>query len=118
MKPILFHTDSISQISRQHDGVVPPDWSAPAVPGEFFAKAAVIAAIAWEQVRTTDPPFPACTITHRECLIAEVEALLKCGLPSDQSVLTPFLEAALAIIASINQADQLRLEGETATGDI
>lgn len=88
------------------------------MPSEGFAKAAVITAIAWEQVRGFDPPFPACAIAHRERLIAEVESLLKAGPPSDQTVLTPFLEAAIAVIASINQADQLRLDGETDLGDI
>jgi hypothetical protein len=115
-RPIPFHTDQASVIARQHDGRVPPDWNAPAVPSEGFAKAAVIAAIAWEQVRATDPPFPACAIAHREKLIAEVEALLKSG-PPNQDVLTPFLEAAIAVIASINQAEQLQLPGETDTGD-
>lgn len=118
-RPIPFHTDQVSVIGRQHDGAVPASWSAPAVPSEGFAKAAVISAIAWEVSKPVgDPPFPACAIAHRERLIAEVEALLKSGPPSDQTVLTPFLEAAIAVIASINQADQLRLDGETDLGDI
>lgn len=118
VKPnIPFHTDMASHAARVHDGHVPLSWSVPSTPSEFYAKAAVIAAVAWEAVRGTDPPFPACAIAHRERLIAEVEALLKVGPPND-SVLTPFLEAAIAVIASINQAEQLQLPGETDTGDI
>ena len=118
-RPTPFHTDQASIIGRQHDGAIPASWSAPAVPSEGFAKAAVIAAIAWQTVKpAADPPFPACAIAHRESLIAEVEALLKSGPPADQSVLTPFIEAALAVIDSIDQTEQLRLNGETDTGDI
>lgn len=113
MKSVPFHTDMASLAAREHDGHIPLSWTLPTMPSEFYAKAAVIAAVAWEVVRNTDPPFPACTISHRERLIAEVEALLKCGAPSDQSVLTPFLEAALAVIESINKSEQLRLDGET-----
>jgi hypothetical protein len=118
MKPIPFHTDMASHAARQHDGQIPLSWTVPATPSEFYAKAAVIAAVAWQASKPVDdPPFPACTITHRERLIAEVEALLKCGAPSDQSVLTPFLEAALAVIDSINQSEQLTLLGATEPGD-
>lgn len=119
VKPIPFHTDQVSVIGRQHDGAVPISWNMPDTPGEGYAKTAVITAIAWEASKPFgDPPFPACTIAHRERLIAEVEALLKCGSPSNQSVLTPFIEAALAVIDSINQSEQLKLTGETDTGDI
>lgn len=117
MKPIPFHTDMASYAARVHDGAIPLSWSMPATPGEFYAKAAVIAAVAWEAVRGIDPPFPACAIAHRERLIAEVETLLKVGNPSDQSVLTPFLEAAIAVIASIKESERLQLSGETDTGD-
>lgn len=119
MKPIPFHTDQASLAARQHDGHIPASWSAPDVPNEGYAKTAVIAAIAWQASKpATDPPFPACALAHREKLIAEVEALLKYGAPPDQTVLTPFLEAAIAVIASIDKADQLQLPGETDTGDI
>jgi hypothetical protein len=114
---IPFHTDQASLAARQHDGQIPRSWNIPDTPGEGYAKTAVIAAVAWEASKPVgDPPFPACTIAHRESLIAEVEALLKSG-PPNQSVLTPFLEAALAVIDSINQAERLQLPGDTDTGD-
>lgn len=114
MRPIPFHTDQASLAAREHDGRIPNNWNMPDTPGEGYAKTAVIAAIAWEASKPAgDPPFPACAIAHRERLIAEVEALLKSGAPSDQSVLTPFLQAAIAVIASIDQSEQLRLSGET-----
>jgi len=100
-RPIPFHTDQASLAAREHDGRIPLSWSVPTTPSEFYAKAAVIAAVSWEAVRNTDPPFPACAISHRERLIAEVEALLKSGPPSDQTVL-----------------ERLQLPGDTDTGDI
>ncbi len=110
-KPAPLHTDSMAYAARVNDGKIPEGWSEAV--SEGVAQANVIAALAWEKVRDPrDPPFVACSFSHREKLVATVESILKVGPPNEAA--TPFTDAAVALVAEINKyLNRLRLTGET-----
>ena len=105
----------MSYAARIHDGRLPAGWDK--VEGKDNYKAAMVAIVAWEQVRGADPSFPACAIAHRERLIAEVEAMLKSGPPAEDAA-TPFTRACQAVMAEMNRAEPLKLVGQTEEGEL
>ena len=82
------HADQLTNLARHHEGVVPPSW----LTGDTdYQKAAVIAAIAWHDVKDPpDPDLPACDITFRENCIGIVESIMR-GNMADE---LPFAQAA------------------------
>ena len=82
------HIDQILNTQQRHDGQLPPTW----LTGDTdYQKAAVIAAIAWHDIKAPeDPDLPACDLTFRENCIGIVESLMRGNEPDD----LPFAQAA------------------------
>jgi hypothetical protein len=82
------HTDSLSIAKRMHAGEVPRSW----LTGDtHYQKAAVIAAVAWSEVKPADDPqFVDADQTFRENCIAVVETVMRGGEPDN----TPFAHKA------------------------
>lgn len=82
------HVDLLQNIQKRHDGTMPATW----LSGDTdYQKAAVIAAIAWHDIKDeADPELVACDLAHRENCIGVVESLIRGNSPDD----TPFAQAA------------------------
>lgn len=82
------HTDQLVNMTQRHDGVVPSTW----LTGDTdYQKAAVIAAVAWHDIKDpADPELTAADLTFRENCIGVVESLMRDNEPDD----SPFAQAA------------------------
>jgi hypothetical protein len=92
------HTDQVANITRHHDGQVPPTW----LTGDTdYQKAAVIAAVAWRDIRAPeDPDLPRCDLSFREECIGIVESLMRGNEPDARA----FSQAAARRWAEVSTA--------------
>jgi hypothetical protein len=82
------HADELKHIAARHYGDGPSSWyTGP----DDYKKAAVIAAVAWSDIKDpADPELPKCDLTHRTNCIGIVESLMRGNDPDS----TPFAQAA------------------------
>lgn len=85
------HADSLAKVKKQHDGEIPKSW----LTGDTaYQKAAVLAAVAWHEVKDTDlPELTDADITFREQCIGIAESIMRDNLPDS----TPFATRVLAL---------------------
>jgi hypothetical protein len=90
------HTDQQLDIKNRRDGLTPPSW----LTGDTdYQKAAVIAAMAWHEIKAADDPeLTAADLTFRENCIGVVESLIRGNEPDS----TPFAQVAERIWKEVN----------------
>lgn len=75
------HTDQLLITNRLHGGEIPRSWSTGDTP---FQKAAVIAAVAWHDIKDPElPELTSCDPTFRQQCIGIVESLMRGNAPDD-----------------------------------
>lgn len=88
------HADQILYLKRHHDGQIPNSW----LTGDTdYRKAAVLAAVAWFEVKSSDEPqLKDCDISFREQCIGIAESIIQGSKPDD----TLFAQHAAALWAT------------------
>jgi hypothetical protein len=85
------HADTQLHARQRHDGEIPASWLKGDTP---FQKAAVLAAVAWAEVKPPeDPQFIHTDLTFREQCIGIAESIMRGNDPDD----TPFARKVLEL---------------------